>query len=166
MSFDDINNNFSVGPFVSLAVECVFWENQIFQNLYFNDFFKWSEPSNTYHYQIDIGPYDSKTLILTNSDDNQAIYGDEALDVQEFYGKHLIIYPNPVKNNLIIKSSKSNTGNLAIKIFNIEGKLLSTQNSEFEKQVSIDVSSLSIGIYFLNIEDENGKTHVKTFLKE
>lgn len=63
LSFDDINNNFSVGPFSSLAVECVFWENQIFQNLYFNDFFKWSEPSNTYHYQIDIGPYDSKTLI-------------------------------------------------------------------------------------------------------
>lgn len=74
------------------------------------------------------------------------------------------IHPNPAKNQLFLNSKKP-AGNLKVKIFNIEGKLLSTQNVAFENQTSINVSQLTSGIYFLNIEDENGKTEVKKFIK-
>lgn len=75
------------------------------------------------------------------------------------------IYPNPAKNELFL-SSKNNNGNLKVKIFNIQSKLLNTQNLEFEKQASIDTSSLANGIYFLNIEDVNGKIEIMKFIKE
>ena len=165
LSFDDINNTFSVGLFVSLAEDCLFQENQIFQDLYFDEVLKWSEPSNTYHYLIEIEPNDSRTLTLTNSDNNQAIYGNEALKVQGFEEESFSFYPNPVKNELFL-SSKNGPGQVSFKIFNIEGRLLSTQNITFEKQASLDVSNLSSGIYFLKIEDEKGNEEVKRFIKD
>lgn len=65
--------------------------------------------------------------------------------VAENFNFHL--YPNPAKNHLVL-TSKNTTGNLKVKIYNPEGKLLRTQNVTSEKQVSIDVSQLSSGIYF------------------
>jgi hypothetical protein len=75
------------------------------------------------------------------------------------------IHPNPAKNELFI-TAQNTTQNLKIKIFNIEGKLLSTQTLEIANQTSIDVSQLVSGIYFLNIEDENGNTTTKKFIKQ
>ena len=75
------------------------------------------------------------------------------------------IHPNPAKDKLYI-SKTAQTENLKISIFNIEGKLLNAQNTLFESQRSIDVSGLTSGIYFLHIEDENGKKEIKKFIKE
>lgn len=164
-SFDDVNNTFSVGLFVSLAEDCPFQENQIFQDLYFDDFLHWSEPSNTYQYLIGVGANDSRTLTLKNSDNYQAIYGNEALNIQNFNGERFSLYPNPAKNELFL-SSKNTGGNLDVTIFNMEGRVLITQNLAFEKQGSLDVSNLSAGIYFLNIKTEDGNVEVKKFIKE
>ena len=75
------------------------------------------------------------------------------------------IHPNPAKNELFI-TAQNTTENLKIKIFNIEGKLLSAQNITLQDQKAIDVSQLLNGIYFLNIEDENGNTTTKKFIKQ
>jgi hypothetical protein len=75
------------------------------------------------------------------------------------------IYPNPVKQTLIL-NSLNGMGKVNFKIFSTEGKLLSTMSLDFENQTSIDVSNLSNGIYFLNIEDESGNTITKKFIKE
>ena len=75
------------------------------------------------------------------------------------------IHPNPAKNKLFL-TSKNIAGKLKIKIFNTAGKLLSTQNLKFENQSSIAISQLATGIYFLNIQDENGNMVVKKFIKE
>lgn len=102
--------------------------------------------------------------IISNTGD-QAIYGDLILSSEDFRNSQFAINPNPVKNELTI-SSDQEIGNLKIKIFNIEGKLLSTQNLEFGKQISVDAARLSNGIYFLNIEDDKGRIEVKRFIKE
>ncbi len=75
------------------------------------------------------------------------------------------IHPNPAKSELFL-TSKNTTENLTLKIFNTAGKLLNTQKLEFENQSSMDVSQLATGIYFLNIQDENGNTEMKKFIKE
>lgn len=75
------------------------------------------------------------------------------------------IHPNPAKNELFINST-NNKEKLTLKIFSIAGKLLSTQTLEAAAQTAIDVSQLSSGIYFLNIEAENGNTVVKKFAKQ
>ena len=75
------------------------------------------------------------------------------------------IHPNPAKSELFI-TAQNTAGNLKVKIFNIEGKVLSTQNVTLQDQKAIDVSQLLSGIYFLNIEDENGNTTTKKFIKQ
>ncbi|HLW31532.1 MAG TPA: T9SS type A sorting domain-containing protein [Aequorivita sp.] len=74
------------------------------------------------------------------------------------------LYPNPVKDIMILESDVKII-NPAIKIFSLEGRLLSTQNLEFEKQTSLDVSRLSNGIYLLQITSE-GKQITYKFMKE
>lgn len=143
---------------------CNLPENNDFENLYFNGFFEWQSHDKTFLYTIEeVG--DTLSLVLTNDNGDKAFYGNERLGVVEFEKIHYSIHPNPAKNKLFL-SSNANTGTLNIKIFNIEGKLLSTQNLKFETQASIDVSHLSSGIYFLNIEDEQGNTAIKKFVKE
>ncbi|MEM0517751.1 MULTISPECIES: T9SS type A sorting domain-containing protein [Aequorivita] len=94
------------------------------------------------------------------------VYSEDCiLGVSENNSSTYSIHPNPAKNELFI-TAQNTAGNLKVKIFNIEGKLLSTQTLEVANKTSIDVSSLTSGIYFLNIEDENGITIIKKFVKE
>jgi len=94
------------------------------------------------------------------------VYSEDCiLGVSENNSSTYSIHPNPAKNELFI-TAQNTTQNLKIKIFNIEGKLLSAQNITLQDQKAIDVSQLLSGIYFLNIEDENGNTAVKKFIKE
>ena len=108
---------------------------------------------------------EGKVLTLGTPLGGVAVFKSNPLSTKDFYKNELNVYPNPV-NDVLILDSKEEIGNLTIKIFNIEGKLLSIQNLNMKKQVSVDVSSLSSGIYFLNIEDEKGNTTIKKFLKE
>jgi hypothetical protein len=90
---------------------------------------------------------------------------DCSLGVTDIENFNFNLYPNPAKNKLFL-TSKNTTENLTLKIFNLEGKLLSRQKVELQNQTFIDVSNLTSGIYFLNIEDENGNTTFKKFLKQ
>lgn len=164
-NYDDVNNSFTVGFFSSLAVDCFYYENQIFQDLYFYDFFKSLEPTNIYQYQIDTGTNNSKMLTLSNLDSNQAIYGNEPLEVQSFNSSQFSVHPNPASETIILNST-NDIGRLKIKIYTTEGKLLNTQALDFNGQNSIDVSNLSSGIYLLSIEDEEGRIEVLKFVKE
>lgn len=121
--------------------------------------------NNPFDYVIEANG-NEQMLTVTNVNGDQAFYGTQPiLSVQGFDESSIAMYPNPVKNELFLRL-KNNAGKLNVKILNIEGKLLSTQNLRLEKQASIDVSNLKSGVYFLNIEDENGNTIIKKFIKE
>ena len=69
--------------------------------------------------------------------------------------ENINVYPNPATNFINIES-ESNIENIVI--FNITGQIVSIsklQNFKTSK-IEIDVSNLQTGIYFLNIETENG----------
>lgn len=159
------NTEINVIEFVILPGDsCNLPENNDYEYLYYNGFFEWQSHDKTFLYTIEeVG--ETLSLVLTNDNGDKAFYGNERLGVFEFEKIQYSIHPNPVKNRLFL-SSNANTGTLNIKIFNIEGKLLSTQNLKFETQAFVDVSNLASGIYFLNIEDENGNTTIKKFVKE
>lgn len=61
------------------------------------------------------------------------------------------VYPNPFQDIINV----SFEGNGLISILDINGKLINSQN--VNHQAKIDLSSLNKGVYFLNIEGENGK---------
>ena len=159
------NESFETHGFAIIPIDCTLQETFVFESRYFNDFFHWQVP-HTFGYVVEPRTNNTKVLTLTNQENNQAIYGDEALNVQYIEEVHFSLYPNPVKNDLIIATSNARSQNLTLKIFNIEGKLLSAQNVELTNQASINVSQLKSGIYFLNIEEENGNTAIKKFIKE
>ncbi|NGX83318.1 T9SS type A sorting domain-containing protein [Aequorivita sp. KMM 9714] len=66
----------------------------------------------------------------------------------------------------MVLNDTKDIGKLKTQIYSTEGKLLNTQHINFNKQNLIDLSNLSSGIYFLNIEDEEGNTETKKFFKE
>lgn len=105
-------------------------------------------------------PYDS-WYIAANF-----VYSEDCiLGISEKNNELFSIHPNPAKSKLFL-SSKNTIQNLKIKIFNLESKLLSTQSIVLQDQKAIDVSQLVSGIYFLNIEEENGNTTTKKFIKQ
>jgi hypothetical protein len=144
--------------------DCQNQTNTDFEILYLDNFFE-AHLNDDFYYLIEIDGNDNKTLTITNSSNDQAIYNDHLLSSQDFYSSQFSIHPNPAKNELYITLANT-SGNLKLKIFNIEGKLLSVQDVMLENQTGIDVSQLTTGIYFLNIEDENGNKTIKKFIKE
>jgi hypothetical protein len=61
------------------------------------------------------------------------------------------IYPNPVNDNLNIMVKED----ISISIYNVSGQIMSTIKLEKDKLETIDVSSYSSGLYFINIQDKN-----------
>jgi len=95
------------------------------------------------------------------------VYSEDCiLGVSTQKTNYFSVYPNPVKELLVISSLKNNTENIKINIYTIEGKLLQTQNINFNKQATINVSNFSKGIYFISIQNENGQHEVVKFVKK
>tara|TARA_R110002126_G_scaffold291752_1_gene456842 strand:+ start:18626 stop:20290 length:1665 start_codon:yes stop_codon:yes gene_type:complete len=61
------------------------------------------------------------------------------------------IYPNPSKNSITIKASKSTVN--SIKIFGISGNLLIEKSTNY-KNLEVDVSKLKAGVYFIQINNK------------
>lgn len=74
-----------------------------------------------------------------------------------------LISPNPTNGQLNIELNKTTT-NISIEIIDAVGKKLIQQNLKVLNQTTIDVSSLSSGIYFLKLTSE-GNSSTKKFIK-
>ena len=74
------------------------------------------------------------------------------------------IYPVPVAQNLSIEIMNESKVE-RIELFDLQGKLLSTQNSE-GKKFSLDVHSLISGTYLLKLVYDDGKIDLEKIIKE
>jgi hypothetical protein len=74
-----------------------------------------------------------------------------------------LLSPNPTNGQLNIEFNKATT-NISIEIIDALGKKLIQQNFKVLNQTTIDVSSLSSGIYFLKLTSE-GNNSTKKFIK-
>ncbi len=74
--------------------------------------------------------------------------------------EQIAVYPNPVFNTLTIESLQS----AVIEITNIQGQLIKIYTTTGNK-INIDVSSLTSGVYILQVRTEKG-IEVKKFIKE
>ena len=71
------------------------------------------------------------------------------------------IFPNPVENSLNITIQNDVVIN-AVKLYDIQGKLLLEENNKFEQ---LDISHLSSGVLFVRIEMKNGTITEKLIKK-
>lgn len=102
-----------------------------------------STAKNPFNYIINEDGGNGRELIVTNSEGNTAVYGDQILSTPDIASPKLLIYPNPVTNKLYFKIE--NFQYLKIEIFNLSGQLILKTFSKSD----LDVSSLSSGIYIL-----------------
>jgi hypothetical protein len=75
------------------------------------------------------------------------------------YSNEVAIYPNPVSNTTTILFSLSQTGKASLKIFDVNGRLVSTLADQVfyagENKVFWNACELSSGVYMLQIETES-----------
>jgi hypothetical protein len=69
------------------------------------------------------------------------------------------IYPNPSTGSFTIRSDKHKLEN--IKVYNLLGELVNSQQQISTNAITIDLSNHSKGIYFIRIEDENQNVSTK-----
>jgi len=82
--------------------------------------------------------------------------------IEEFAGINLVVtvFPNPVKDYLVLKIENPDSKNLMIRLFDIKGKLLENQKL-VNIQTRISMENKVPGTYFLKVTKDD-KT-VKTF---
>lgn len=111
------------------------------------------------------------TLIAFNACDTDTfIYTITYTDIIELTGSgdKLLLYPNPAGNHLTV-NTESGIKNAELRIYNALGQLvtLSVPDSYRDEgpQSTIDISSLSPGIYYLHLQSEHGLA-TKKFVKK
>jgi len=62
-------------------------------------------------------------------------------------------YPNPAKNNVLVSVGDFTSNTASLELVNIQGKKVLAREVKANSNVSIDISSLSKGIYFMLLKD-------------
>lgn len=149
--------NFVLGQIaVTQNLPCDWMTNEEIQ--YFTKYYAFFE-----NYRNDAFTYIIKNneLVITNNAGNKAYYSNAPLSNKTFekLDKEITLYPNPATSELFIKLSENEQLN-SVKIFNSEGKAVRKENSSL-----LDISDLSSGMYFLEI-DINGVKYTRKFIKK
>ncbi|MBR2052515.1 MAG: T9SS type A sorting domain-containing protein [Bacteroidales bacterium] len=79
--------------------------------------------------------------------------------------KDYVLFPSPANDKITLKFNNHyyNTTDNEIKIYGIDGRLLKTQNSDFD---NIDISNLTSGVHIMKIYLGNGENYTEKFVKE
>lgn len=82
--------------------------------------------------------------------------------------RHFKIYPNPVKDRLIVSYMNNKEVIANISVYDIAGKKIASKIKQFYKNsfVTIDVSDLTTGIYFIYIANDKGLNERFKFVKQ
>ena len=108
---------------------------------------------NTYTYYI--------TALYTDGESGPSNQVNVTLTgVQENAAEYITVYPNPAKNYLNINLPENlNSGE--IEIYDICGKLMKQMNMSTASELSIDISDLHNGIYFLRVIGNDVRKDIK-----
>ena len=110
--------------------------------------------------------YANGTIVTYNYDANgnrisEIITGGTGIMQINDFGE-VSLYPNPVKNNLLLKTPSEKS---VIKIYSLQGSLLKTVPA-YRSHEQIDVSTLQSGVYLVKISGSDGKVYAGKFVKE
>lgn len=105
---------------------------------------------------IDIGAYEFDVSVNT-------------FDANTLFNSDLFIFPNPTNENINIVLKNLVFGNLSLKITNVLGQIVYSENTESVSSfysASINISNFKDGIYSLIISDNSGKTYSSLIVKK
>ncbi len=147
--------NFSTNGFGVTLADCSEQVNTDFESRYFSVFYNLSnidEIFTPFSYII-VNENTYLILIVTNSENNQAIYTSVNLSIEDLENAEngFKIYPNPAQDKLYIDSKNLNEI-YRITISSFNGQKIG-QEEISPDQKFIDISSLTKGIYLITIFD-------------
>ena len=109
--------------------------------------------------------YNNIVATATDANGNTSEFGinvNYTLSVAQVKNQSIKLYPNPVHERLFVQFPSSETYNL--KVVNVLGQTVFTEKSA-KSSVSLNVTSLKKGLYFLNIHSETGEKQTIKFIK-
>lgn len=83
--------------------------------------------------------------------------GSETLNVDDDFQVHVQYFPNPVKDNLIIRATQPIQ---SVSVFNLLGQEIKSERPN-KSNLEIDMSALRSGTYILQLKASNGRKHIK-----
>ena len=87
---------------------------------------------------------------------------DNTASVDDINQLQLNLYPNPADTTLTIEFSNSSSEELTLSLFNLQGKLIQKDiRNPIQRQIDLDVSKVSNGIYLLKIASGEKSTTKK-----
>jgi len=86
------------------------------------------------------------------------------LSINEFLSEKFSLYPNPASNNVTITNSENRQVN-QIAVYDVSGKLLTTQNYNAGEVLQLNVANLASGTYLLHLRTTEGVA-VKKLVKK
>ncbi|MBA5791241.1 T9SS type A sorting domain-containing protein [Flavobacterium sp. xlx-214] len=89
---------------------------------------------------------------------------NKVLSTQEVLSSHFNLYPNPA-TDIVTITSNENIDVTDIKIYDLTGKLISTQYNNNEKIIQLNVTGLVTGTYLLHLQTNKGVA-IKKMIKK
>lgn len=163
IEFNDIDNfSFSELPYETLGGGCNETQNSTYENIYFSFFYDGYNNNNIFNYTITINSDNSKTLVVTTQNGDQAIYNSQSLTIKDNIHQNVSLNYNP-ENKSIYLNSNNDSDIFLIKLFNIQGELIIEKH--IRNSNPINIKNLSNGLYFIIGENQNGLVIKKKLLK-
>ncbi|WP_339887303.1 PQQ-dependent sugar dehydrogenase [uncultured Flavobacterium sp.] len=104
-------------------------------------------------------------LYVSNSSVIYKIVDTSTASTTSFENSGFSLYPNPAKNSITISSSEASFAK-QIQVFDVSGKLLLSKEVLQNKTNTIDVTSLSNGVYIVNVTTIDGNNYSSKLVKE
>jgi len=104
-----------------------------------------------------------------SNSDTVVIYFTPAVGIDDVYENHnILVYPNPAKNSIYLKSNTTIDSRLIISIYNETGQLLiekEVKEIKAGRKIKVDISMLKAGIYLIKINNSKSFT-IHKIIKE
>ncbi|AEH01692.1 T9SS type A sorting domain-containing protein [Lacinutrix sp. 5H-3-7-4] len=99
--------------------------------------------------------FDFNAPVITNTFITEFV--EFQLSVNTFETQNFSLYPNPAKDEVIIKSNIALRGNTSVTIINVQGKMVNSKILNVNSlETQLNISNLESGLYFIKLK--NGKT--------
>jgi hypothetical protein len=110
------------------------------------------DPGSPVYNLTSAGSYD---MFITKSQNTTGVSGDDAIS------EKLIVYPNPATEKISIKGERISS----IEIYSVTGQRVKTEITNNTDEVSILLTGLENGFYFVRIMEEK-RSNIVTFVKQ
>lgn len=120
---------------------------------------------NTFDNPTVVSYYDANMVI--DNEDHYYYQDYDPQSVKEVAAvKQVMVYPNPAKDQLNVVSKEMNAGTARYTIVNTIGQAVTKGSLNITGNgLSVDVSSLSPGMYYINVQDAKGVAYNAAFSK-